>query len=85
MPSFNEFLDVLKTELTEFADYSWKEYKSAAVKDGKKFIDKAKVDLERWTTLLAKGELTKDDFEWLIVERRICLNSWRLNRKDSLR
>jgi hypothetical protein len=70
MPSFSEFFDTLKNELTEFAEYSWKEYKSAAVKDGKQFIEKAKVDLERWTTLLAKGDLTKDDFEWLLASKK---------------
>jgi hypothetical protein len=70
MPSFSDFLNALKKELPEFAEYSWKEHKDAAVKDGKKFIEQAKVDLDRWTGLLATGALTKDDFEWLLASKK---------------
>lgn len=70
MATFDEFIEVLKTELVEFAEYSWKTYKNAAVKDGKSFIEKSKADLERWTKMLAKGELTRDDFEWLMVGKK---------------
>ncbi len=70
MATFDEFLKTLKTELVEFAEYSWKIYKTAAVKDGKAFLEKSKADLERWTKMLAKGELTRDDFEWLVVGKK---------------
>jgi hypothetical protein len=70
MASFEEFVDVLKTEIAEFADYSWKTYKGAAVKDAKAFLAKTKADLERWTEMLAKGNLTSDDFEWLLVGKK---------------
>lgn len=70
MATFDEFIATLKTELVEFAEYSWKTYKDAAVKDGKAFIEKSKADLERWTKMLAKGDLTRDDFEWLIVGKK---------------
>ena len=56
--------------MVEFAEYSWKTYKTAAVKDGKAFLEKSKTDLERWTKMLAKGELTRDDFEWLVVGKK---------------
>jgi hypothetical protein len=70
MATFDEFLETLKTELAEFAEYSWKTYKTAAVKDGKSFLEKLKSDLERWTKMLAKGELTRGDFEWLVVGKK---------------
>lgn len=70
MATFDEFLETLKTELVEFAEYSWKTYRDAAVKDGKAFVEKSKSDLERWTKMLAKGELTRDDFEWLMVGKK---------------
>lgn len=70
MATFEEFFDTLMTELVEFAEYSWKTYKNAAVKDGRVFIEKSKADLERWTKMLAKGELTQDDFEWLMVGKK---------------
>jgi len=70
MATFDEFFETLKTELGEFAEYSWKSYKTAAIKDGKAFLEKSKADLERWTNMLAKGDLTRDDFEWLVVGKR---------------
>lgn len=70
MATFDEFLETLKTELVEFAEYSWKTYRDAAVKDSKAFVEKSKSDLERWTKMLAKGELTRDDFEWLMVGKK---------------
>ena len=70
MATFDEFFQALQTELVEFADYSWKTYKNAAAKDGKAFIEKSKIDLERWTKMLAKGDLTRDDFEWLMVGKK---------------
>jgi len=70
MATFDDFIDQLKTELGEFAEYSWKTYKAAAVKDGKAFIDQSKADLERWTKMLAHGDLTRDDFEWLMVGKK---------------
>lgn len=70
MATFDEFLETLKTELVEFAEYSWKTYKTAAVSDSKAFLEKCKGDLERWTKMLAKGELTRDDFEWLVVGKK---------------
>ncbi len=70
MATFDDFIKALETELVEFAEYSWKTYKDAAVSDGKAFVEKSKADLERWIKMLAKGELTRDDFEWLIVGKR---------------
>lgn len=70
MATFDEFISALQTELVDFVEYSWKTYKTAAVKDGRSFIEKSKPDLERWTKMLAKKELTRDDFEWLMVGKR---------------
>ncbi|MBA4358004.1 MAG: hypothetical protein C0405_09810 [Desulfovibrio sp.] len=70
MGTFADFLDMLKKELVEFAEYSWKDFKDAAVADGKDFLDSSKADLERWTKMLAKGELSRDDFEWLVVGKK---------------
>lgn len=70
MATFDDFVNAMKTELVEFVEYSWNGYKTAAIKDAKSFFDQAKVDLERWTKMLAKGELTRDDFEWLVVGKK---------------
>lgn len=70
MSKFDDFIDALQKELVDFAEYSWKNFKDAAVKDAEDFVEKSKGDLERWTKLLAKGGLTKDDFEWLMVGKK---------------
>ena len=70
MASFNDFWKELKKEVVEFAAYSWKDYEKEAIKDGKNFLDKSKADLERWSRMLASGDLTRDDFEWLLVGKK---------------
>ncbi len=81
MATFGEFWKLLKQELIEFADYSWKEHRSAAIKDGHAFLEKARKDIERWTTLLARGELTADDFEWLMAGKKDLAQLAALKRK----
>ncbi len=70
MPDFNDFWKNLKSGLEELAKKNWKEFSEAAEKDGKAFLDKTKEDLKRWTKLLAQGDLSKDDFEWLIAGKK---------------
>ena len=70
MADFNDFLESLKKGLEELTKKNWKEFKDAAEKDGKAFFDKTKEDLKRWTKLLAQGDLSQDDFEWLVVGKK---------------
>ncbi len=70
MATFNDFLDEVKKEITVFAEKSWESYKDGAVSDGNAFVEKTKVDLERWTQMLSHGQLTRDDFEWLVVGKK---------------
>ncbi|GLS03495.1 hypothetical protein GCM10007860_06390 [Chitiniphilus shinanonensis] len=70
MADFDGFVEALKTELIEFAEYSWKAYKNSAIDDGGAFIERSKDDLERWTKMLANGGLTRDDFEWLMAGKK---------------
>jgi len=70
MADFNDFLESLKKGLEELIKKNWKEFKDAAEKDGKAFLDKTKEDLKRWTKLLAQGDLSQDDFEWLVAGKK---------------
>ena len=70
MADFNDFLESLKKGLEEIIKKNWKEFKDAAEKDGNAFLDKTKEDLKRWTKLLAQGDLTKDDFEFLVAGKK---------------
>ena len=70
MANFDDFWKTLKAGLEELALKNWNEVKGAAVADGQAFFDETKADLERWTKLLAAGELTRDDFEWLVAGKK---------------
>jgi len=70
MANFDDFWKILSEGLEKLALENWKEFKDAAVADGKAFLDKTKADLERWTQLLGTGALTKDDFEWLVAGKK---------------
>ena len=81
MTSFEAFSKTLGVELSEFAAYSWGQYKTEAIKDGKIFLSKTKDDLERWSKLLASGDLTPDDFEWLLAGKKDLAELSALKRK----
>jgi hypothetical protein len=70
MPTFNDFISVIKDDLLEFAKENLDEYKDELLKDGNKFIKKTKKDLERWTEGLAAGALSKADFEFLLKGKK---------------
>ena len=70
MPTFNDFVSTLKSDLLDFAKENLEEYKDELLKDGTLFIEKAKSDLERWTEALASGALSKEDFEFLLKGKK---------------
>lgn len=70
MADFNDFWESIKKGLVEVAEKNWKEFREAAEKDGNAFFDKTKEDLRRWTKLLAQGDLSQDDFEWLVASKK---------------
>jgi hypothetical protein len=81
MTTFEDFIEALKIELVEFAEYSWNTYKDAAIIDGKAFIENSGTDLKRWTEMLARGDLTRDDFEWLMVGKKDLAELFALKQK----
>lgn len=82
MATFDEFMQVLQKELIEFAEYSWNEYKTAAIRNGKSFLEITKSDLERWTRMLITCDLTRDDFEWLMIGKKDLAELVYLKEKD---
>src|SRR5262245_2517710 len=70
MADFSRFLEELTAKLTELAEQRWMAYRDAAIRDGTAFVEKIKVDLERWSQLLASGALSKDDFAWLVQGKK---------------
>lgn len=70
MASFEEFLDVLSKRLELLAARTWKEHREAAVSDGEAFLERTRDDLRRWTQELARGDLSREEFEFLVGAKR---------------
>jgi hypothetical protein len=70
MSRFDDFRSLLAGRVAELASKGWKDYRKEAARDARSFVSKAREDLERWTTLLAEGKLSKEDFEWLLLGKK---------------
>jgi len=70
MARFEEFLKALKDGLKALVADTIQDFSQAATKDGQAFLKKARADLERWTKALARGQLSKADFEWLVQGKK---------------
>jgi hypothetical protein len=70
MGRFEAYLETLSARIEGLAKSELDDFFDLAVRDGNDFLEKTRVDLERWTMLLAKGELTKGDFEWLVKGKK---------------
>lgn len=66
MAKFDDFLEALREGVKQLAGQAIQDYRAAGIKDGQAFLRKTRADLERWTKALAKGQLSKADFEWLL-------------------
>jgi hypothetical protein len=70
MADFNDFFTALGSGIKALVMKTLKDFENEAVSDGKAFIETIKSDLNRWTRLLAQGELSQDDFAWLILGKK---------------
>lgn len=70
MANYDDFINAVEEGVKGLAKNTIKGFKDEAVTDAKAFLDASKDDLQRWTKLLANGELSQDDFEWLVMGRK---------------
>ena len=70
MANFDEILKDLKDNALELIKSTLLDFKDQAREDVNDFLNATKDKLERWTTGLAKGELTKEDFKWLLESQK---------------
>lgn len=56
----------IEDQAKALAQKLFKQYTQQAVSDAKDFLEKTKEDLKRWIEELARGEMTKDEFESLV-------------------
>jgi hypothetical protein len=66
---FDGFLANLKAKLADLLAETIKSRRDAAAKDVESFLQESRADLERWTRLLAQGDLSPEEFEWLVKAR----------------
>lgn len=70
MDDFDRFLKIVKTDLGTVAENLGRDYAKEVVEEGTEFAKRFQDRLERRITLLAAGELTKDEFEWLMKSEK---------------
>jgi hypothetical protein len=63
---FEKILKQLKESLMEVLGDQYAGFKKETKKDLEDFISGSRDKLERWTNLLADGEISLDEYEWLI-------------------
>jgi len=66
MADFDKYFDKLVKNLEDLVKNNWKDFLDAAEADGKAFLLENKEDLKRWTRLLSNGDLTREEFEFLV-------------------
>ncbi len=70
MEKFDEFKAALENGIKDLAKKTTQDFADQAVNDGKVFLKETEDDLKRWTRLLASGDLTEDDFRWLVQSKK---------------
>ena len=67
---FNDIISELKDEITVLFKEKYGELEDEFKTDLALFLETSKTKLERWTLLLAAGNLTLDDYEWLVKSQK---------------
>lgn len=70
MAKFDDFKDALEDGIEDLAKETVKDFADEALNDGKAFLRETEDDLKRWTKLLASGDLSQDDFKWLVQSKK---------------
>lgn len=67
---FQLLFDQLKKELSKIAITSVQQHKKEAESDALNLLENLKQNLQAWTFQLASGELSKEDFEFLVLGQK---------------
>jgi hypothetical protein len=70
MFDFNTFIRSLEDGIKKLASETLGGHKDVAISDSKEFLEKTKTDLRKWTEELARGELSQDDFKFLVSGKK---------------
>ncbi|QTD39031.1 hypothetical protein JL193_07215 [Polaribacter batillariae] len=67
---FELILKEIKSNLISLFGEKWHNLKEESKKDIDQFLESSKFKLERWTELLANGDLDLEEYEWLIKSQK---------------
>lgn len=67
---FKEIFDKLKEDVIGLAQSTLKGHGKDAENDARDLLNSIKEKLQRWTLLLANGDLTTEDFEFLVNSQK---------------
>jgi len=67
---FQTLFDQLKKEVSNVAITSVQKFKEEAKTDAQNLLENLKQNLQTWTIQLASGEITRDDFEFLVMGQK---------------
>ncbi len=81
MVDFDRFLKIVKTDLGIVAENLGLEYAKEVVEEGTDFARRFQDRLERRITQLTTGELSKDEFEWLMKSEKNLLELKSIEKK----
>lgn len=70
MANFDEFISLLENEVKTLAKANLEGFTQEALQDSKLFMTQAQEDLERWLLFLNRGELSPEDFQWLVLSKK---------------
>ncbi|MEO6329811.1 MAG: hypothetical protein ABIO55_12810 [Ginsengibacter sp.] len=66
MEDFQQLYKEIEQQIVSLAESTVSNYKKQAIQDAKKILADMKVDLIRWTDLLALKQIKVNEFEWLV-------------------
>lgn len=67
LPRFRKIMGELKDNVEDLSKLTVRKYRKDAKRDADKLLKSMRRDLRRWTKLLERGELTTQDFEFLVA------------------
>jgi hypothetical protein len=80
MATFDDYVNELRKGVKKLAQELVEGLEADALSDMNAFLKKSERDLQRWTTLLAAGEITKQDFTDLVQAKKALTELHELTR-----
>lgn len=68
--NFKDIFESLKEGVSSLAETSLQDFISQAKTDGKNILDSLKSNLKKWTQQLEDGDLSLDDFKFLVLAQK---------------